>query len=163
MTRTPWCAIAACVATAAFPMTVHAQRVSYLRSLAVPPQSVGSCGPAPAPERLRADAPVNGLDGRQLELTAEQGAIHRTLIVYTDRRGRPRQFAEMTVPGAGAQSSASAEVEATVDSVGHVRGFLLHHTGAARGSAHHSRRALTAAERREVRDLAAWMIKRCRT
>jgi hypothetical protein len=112
--------------------------------------------------QLRADAPVSGLEGRQLELTAEGDAAHRTLIVYTDRGGRPRQYAEMSSSVAGDQSSASAEVEATVDSTGRARGFLLHHTIQAGAGARHTRRALTIGEQRKVGVLAAWLVKRCR-
>lgn len=162
MRRTPWSVLAAWIGTAVLPSSGHAQSTSYLSSLATPPRFVGTCGVGPAPVQLRADAPVRGLESRQLALTAEGSSARRTLMVYTDRRGGLRQYAEMSGPVAGEKSRESAEVEATVDSTGRVRGFLLHHTTPDRGAVRHTRRALTSAERRKVRVLAGWLLERCR-
>lgn len=82
-------------------------------------------------------------------------------MVYTDRLGRPRQYAETSGPSAGKQARVSAEVEATVDSAGHVRGFLLQHTTPAQGAVRHTRRALTIGEQRKVRVLSGWLVNRC--
>jgi hypothetical protein len=153
--------LAAGLAAVALPLAAHAQRATSLGSLATPPSSVGDCGPAPAPMQLRADAPVAGFAGRQLVLTVGENAATRTMIAYADQSGRPRQYAEWTVHQAESRSSASAEIEATVDTAGRVRGFLLHHAVPVRGVAQHSRRPLTAAERRAVRVLAQWLLARC--
>lgn len=111
--------------------------------------------------RLRAAAPVAGLTGRQLELAAGDTATRRTMIAYADRSGRPRQYAEWTGHRAKGRSSESAEIEATVDTVGRVRGFLLHHALPVHGAAQHTRRPLTLMERRRVRVLTRWLLTRC--
>ena len=160
MPRIVWTVLAVWMA-AALPVLAYAQRATDLGHLAPPPQSVGSCSPAPAPMQLRADAPVSGFTGRQLVFPVGDNAATRTMIAYVDRRGRPRQYAEWTVPRADGHSSASAEVEATVDSAGRVRGFLLHHTVPVRGAAQHTRRPLTVAERRTVGVLTRWLLTRC--
>jgi hypothetical protein len=124
-------------------------------------QSVGSCSPAPTPVQLRADAPVAGFSGRQLVFAVGDNAANRTMIAYVDRSGRPRQYAEWTSQLAAGRSSESSEIEATVDSTGRVRGFLLHHTVPVRGAARHARRPLTVAERRTVGVLTQWLLTRC--
>src|SRR5689334_23213433 len=101
MRHTPFYLLVVSVAVAGSPRVAHGQRASFLQSLASPPQSVGSCSAAPPPMQLRADAPVREFAGRQLELTVEGGRARRTMMVYSDRRGRPRQYAEMTGPGVG--------------------------------------------------------------
>jgi hypothetical protein len=153
--------VAVWMAAAALPLVGYAQHATSLGHLATPPQSVGSCSPAPAPMQLRADAPVSGFTGRQLVFAVGENAANRTMIAYVDRRGRPRQYAEWTVQRAEGHSRTNAEIEATVDTTGRVRGFLLHHTLPVRGAAQHTRRPLTVPERRTVRALTQWLLTRC--
>ena len=162
MPRIVWTVLVAGVTAVALPQAAHAQSAAYLASLATPPASVGQCSAAPAPVQLRADAPVAGFTGRQLLLAAGDTATTRTMIAYIDPRGRPRQFAEWTAHRATGRSSASAEIEATVDTAGGVRGFRLQHTLLVGGAAaRHTRRPLTLAEQRSVRVLTQWLLARC--
>jgi hypothetical protein len=161
MLRIVWTVNAVWLAAIAAPLAAHAQRATFLDHLATPPQSVGSCSPAPTAVQLRADAPVAGFAGRQLTLAAEDNASNRTMIAWIDRSGHPRQYAEWTLHRAEGRSSESSEIEATVDTAGRVRGFLLHHALPVRGVAQHTRRSLTVAERRTVRVLTQWLLARC--
>lgn len=161
MPRSVWTVTAVGMAAIVLPLAAHAQSAAYPGSLATPPRAAGRCSPAPAPVQLRADAPVVGLAGRQLELAAGDTAAPRTMIAYVDPSGRPRQYAEWTGHRVKGRSSESAEIEATLDTVGRVRGFLLHHALPAHGAAQHTRRPLTVMERRRVRVLTQWLLTRC--
>jgi len=163
MRRVHWSALAACMGMAALPSIARSQRPSDFRSLSTPSPRIGTCGAAPAPLRLREDAPIARLEGRQLDISIAASAAHRIMMVYADPRGRPRQYVETSTPPAPDTPRESDEVEATIDSTGTVRGVLLHHTTRVHGTVRHVLRDLTGAERRRVRALAEWLLERCRS
>ena len=90
MSRILWKSVAIVAVALLSPRAGHAQAAPSLVTLATPARSEGSCRPAPPPLRLRRDAPVTTLRGRQLVLTTGDGWAGRQLSVYTDARGRAR-------------------------------------------------------------------------
>lgn len=170
---------AAMIGAVAFaPGVLSAQ--SYFTPLVTPPASAGTCMPVRPVHPTRGDTAL--VSGRHLVMKSAPPGDTRDVIVYA-QHGRPVFYNDMTSVMTRPGTSVGGNVLAVIDSVGNVRGWRHHDTIAYPDSvitmrpdtaslrrllASHAqvkgatRAPLTAAEQVRVREMAGWLLRRCR-
>jgi hypothetical protein len=162
-------------AFALVPASMRAQ--GYLTPLVTPPAAVGECARVAMARQSRADS--LHVTGRRLVVHGAHLGEQRQITVYV-RNGRPTLFMDAAFVVNSAISSMSGHVLARLDSAGGVRGQRLvgmsvlpdsvltmrHdvvalHRVAAQSKNIASHAPLSAAEQARVREMTAWLLKRC--
>jgi hypothetical protein len=158
------------------PRLAVAQGNSYFAVLSTPPVKVGTCRPMPPPKRPE----YANYQGRRLVIKSTPPGRSREMTLIGDPRGRTAVYSEMTSAASGLLTDTSFDVIAFVDTVRGVSGYQTRtittvpeslfrrrfdsttlRTMREQSKTDRSRHALNADEQRRVRDLAAFLRKRC--
>ena len=151
---------------------------AYLRALATPPATVGTCLPLPASQRVGANgAPRRGA---RLAMTSRTPAARREMTVVTTTDGRLASYQETAHASDLAHDRSGGEtVFAAVAADGRLRGLRVTTTIAlpagtsrtrtpaalrdstARAASSSQSAPLDEATQRRVRELATWLQRRC--
>jgi hypothetical protein len=157
------------------PSSVAAQGSAYFKLLSIPPSTVGSCA-STRPQRTAADQVAAQY---KLVMTGQAPNRRREITVFADTSGRAIRYAEMTDMATGVLSSAGEGVIANIDTAGRVAGFRIRNTVRSadtlaapfdtaalrkanpRAIVKSSNAPLDAASQRKVKELVAFVRKRC--
>jgi hypothetical protein len=168
-------------AVGATPHGVEAQAPAHLRTLTIPPATVGTCMPASVARNAAGSAAAGTArsPGRRLLMKTRNPGGERDVTLQVDMRGRPTGLSDRTFVMTGTSGSVTDAVVATFDSTGGIRGLRTHQElklpadvatrpdPAARrarmqeATTQQTTQPLDASTERQVRALAAWMRDRC--
>lgn len=157
------------------PSSLAAQAPAYFKVLSIPPSTVGSCA-SMRPQRNAGDQVAIQY---KLVMTGQAPNRRREITVFADTSGRAIRYAEMTDMATGVLSSAGEGIIANIDAAGRVAGFRIRNTvrsadtlaapfdsaalkkGKPRAVVKSSNEPLDAASQRKVKQLVAFVRKRC--
>ena len=156
------------------PQSVAAQGGAHFEALSTPPSNAGTCQPA---------APLKGFDsvfvrGSRLVMKSLTPGLSRELTLWLDRQGGFASYSEYTSAFDGKRTGRSSMVSAVLDRLGVMSGSRIDITVTVpdslpndveatlrsireRSRGEHSTRPLDVEEARRVRELAAFLRKRC--
>jgi len=140
------------------PTALHGQAPRASQTLAIPVASIGSCTAATAKPAFLIGA--SGLRGATIVIAADQPSRRREVSLFVDRGGKPAEYDEANY-GPTVSGGAGQDVIWAKDASATVRSYRLRHLTAPGAAIHHERVKLSAADRKDVQSMIAWMTARC--